>query len=315
MFFPLPLQHRVEYRSVVWLESRSCYAITAPNIDTLYFKDLNSDSTFSHLSLECKDAETVLRCQGFWYSPVIPIHFCHGRILTTSEILASDSLSTYLQANLYNLLNTNNIKIRKTINKQRHFQKEMQYYMLTHNVQDEGFNQLANLHHAQNLYNKEYAKMARTLRKLLDTPLTKVTFMTNFTYRYVLLNGKLSTKARPCILYKRYKDSRVIQLQATSHAKAFGTVSLGYPLVNLMRFSSPDLSKEVTLHAFNLAIVPDSLSVLKISATKGKAWKEKNKDYIQTSLPVLPYAVGAPVVDRRGVLIGLADRSGIVPIP
>lgn len=313
LFFPLPLQHRCEYRSVVWVECRYSFAISAGGPDSLFFTGIRVDSALSNLSLKRENAQTVNAAQGFWYCPLNLFHLSGNRILTSSRLACPDTILPDLQSHIKKILALSEKRFNLLATQRANLSNHLRSYMNTHDVHDEGYNQVAKYKDQHATTSAELKKINLIIQTLRKSDNVKISFLPVYSYRYVRKDGTLS-KLFSCSRKKVRTDSRITELTPSNQLDHLGTLSLGYPIINLMRFTSPERTKNVLLFAFNVTTPPETFSAMKVSRIDGRAWQEKDKNFYSSSLPVLNCAVGAPVVDHRGVLIGMADINGIVPI-
>jgi hypothetical protein len=313
LFFPLPLQHRYEYRSVVWLECRYHFVLTDGN-DSLFCTGMAPDSTLSLLSAESQEAMAVNTAQGFWYCPFNLFHLSENRILAPALAVCPDTMLPFLQSHVALLLHQSEKKLTILSAQQSSMANHLKSYLKSHDVYDEGYNQLARYknQHAANL--SELNQTLRIVRRLLKSANPQITFLATYTYRFVKHNGTFSTKSYACIRKKLRDDARMAEITPVNQLDHVGTLSLGYPLINLMSFTSPGRTKQVLLFALNVSTPPESFSNAKVARIDGRAWLNKNNSSYSSSLPILNCVIGAPVVDHRGVLIGMAGPQGIIPI-
>lgn len=313
LFFPLPLQHRYEYRSVVWVECHYSFALSAGGSDSLFFTGIRADSALSNLSLKRENAQAVNAAQGFWYCPLNLLHLSGNRILTSSRLACPDTILPDLQSHIKIFLALSQKRFKLLTAQRASLSNHLSSYMNTHDVHDEGYNQVAKYKDQHATTSVELNKINRIIQTLLKGDSVKISFLPVYSYRYVSKDGTLS-KLLSCSRKKVRTDARITELTPSNQLDHLGTLSLGYPIINFMRFTSPERAKNVILFAFNVTTSPETFSDMKVSRIDGRAWQEKNKRLYSSSLPVLNCAVGAPVVDHRGVLIGMADMNGIVPI-
>jgi len=313
LFLPLPLQHRYEYRSVVWVECRYCFALSTDGSDSLFFSGTRPDSSLSNLSLKQQNAEVLNAAEGFWYCPLNLFHLSGNRILTSSRTTCPDTILPYLQSHIKLSLHLSEKRLKSRTNLQNNLLSHLRSYIHSHDVYDEGYNQVAKYKDQHATTSAMLKQINEVIQTLLKADTVKVSFLPVYTYRYVKQDETFS-EPFSCLRKKIRTDHRVTELTPSNQLDHLGTISLGYPIINLMRFTSEERKKDIILFALNVCTPPKTFTSIKVSRIEGRAWQEKNKFSYFSSLPVLNCAVGAPVVDRRGVLIGLADINGIVPI-
>ena len=314
MFFPLPVQHHYEYRSVVWVECRYCFALSAGEGDSLFFGGIDRNARLVNVSSYKEQATRTNYGQGFWYAPVNLFHLTEKRLLTAASIVHPDTILSTLRPEAKEILSTYAAQLGQLSIRQKKEDSHLDYYMNTHGIHDEGYNQVArysNQHRQQSL---EMQRRVQTVQRLLKADDLRVTYLPAYSYRFTSHDGLLSTKAYPCAKRLIRKGGDIAEFQSLDNLGHPGTLALGYPLINLMGFTAPDRTKRVVLLTYNSACAPQDLRLLTLTPVDGRAWKEKGKATYATSLPILPYSIGAPVTDLRGVLIGIAGRDGIIPV-
>ena len=314
VLLPYPIHHAAQKRCVVWLECRYCFALTASGCDTLYFNGINADTSFTRVSSNRQDVELKTCGNGFWYSPTFLIHHCRGRILTTTGIAMPDTSLNTVRKLLRPLLQKEGLLFKKQNKQMAENDKQLAYYMNTHDVTDEGYNQVALYQNKFKQKMVQFGKAYNTLNALAKSPHVTAEYLPLFSYRLTTRTHTLSAAARPCRLDTAYLQRGIAVLRTNNRKIPLKCISLSKHLFNLMSFTSDDNPKNVYLLAYNVTpakrpeagIVPDKIP--------GRAWKTKNSTVYHTSLPVLEAGQGAPVVDRQGVLIGIAGPDGIIPI-
>lgn len=314
MFLPFPLHYASQNRSLVWLECRYCFALTAPGCDTLYFNGLDSDTTLNSTGTDRTNVENMVRGNGFWYSPTFLIHHCNGRIMTATEVVMPDTSLKKLQSLLPLILTRQQEKMSQEAGDVEASAKQLAYYMNTHGVMDEGFNQVA-------LYNQQFKKKQQAfektysaLLKLANVPDVKVEYLPVITYRATLGGDTLQKQSQSCKIDTISHTRGIAILRTASKSTPLRCISLSKHIFNGMSFTSEQSPKSVLMLSYNMTSAKSAEGPIKLNEVKGRAWKEAGNSRYASSLPILQCAVGAPVVDGRGVLIGIAVQNGIIPI-
>lgn len=308
-----PFRNENAVKSVVWIECRYCYALHAPGCDTVYFNITAGDSILQGLSATRKEAERTQWGQGCWYSSLIPIHFSRGRMLTTSSVARPDTVMEHLGQDAAKLAGTAMRQIEQQLNAVAQLDDRLVYYMNTHNVQDEGYTHIAQYEGQYQANKKRWEKAREILGKIVMSSAPQVSFMGTYTCRHITREGRLSATETPCRRIKVDNDG-LVTLQTTDGTTPSGTVSLGYPLVNGMMLTSTKHPQHVWLAGFNLPLRPDTITGLKPDRIEGRAWQTEKSPNFATSLALQKSARGVPIVNSRGILVGLADGSTIIPV-
>ncbi|HCE48479.1 MAG TPA: hypothetical protein DEQ84_07525 [Prevotellaceae bacterium] len=308
-----PFRNENAAKSVVWIECRYCYALHAPGCDTVFFNTVAGDSLLQGLSPTRKEAERTQWGQGCWYSSLIPIHFSRGNILTTSSVARPDTVMEQLEQDAAKLAGNALRQIEQQLGNVTQLDDRLVYYMSTHNVQDEGYTHIAQYEDLYKATKKRLEKAQKILEKTVMSSAPQVSFMATYACRHITREGRLSATETPC---RRIKTDRngLVTLQTTDKTMPDGTASLGYPLVNGMLFTSARHPMQVWLAGFNLPFRPDTITGLKPDRIEGRAWKTDKRQNYATSLALQKSARGVPIVNSRGVLVGLADGCAIIPV-
>lgn len=314
LWLPIPpFRNENAVNSVVWIECRYCYALHAPGCDTVFFNVTAGDSILQGLSPTRKEAERTQWGQGCWYSSLIPIHFSRGRMLTTSSVARPDTVMEQLGQDAAKLAGTAMRQIEQQLNAVAQLDDRLVYYMNTHNVQDEGYTHIAQYEDQYKATKKRWEKVRKILEKTVMSSAPQVSFMSTYTCRHITREGRLSAAETPCRRIKVNSDG-LVTLQTTDKTMPNGTVSLGYPLVNGMMLASARHPRHVWLTGFNLPLRPDTITGLKPDHIEGRAWQTEKSPNFATSLALQKSARGVPIVNSRGILVGLADGSTIIPV-
>ncbi len=314
LLLPLPpFRNENATRSAVWIECRYCYALHAPGCDTVFFYGTIGDSLLQGLSTTRKEAERTQWGQGCWYSSMIPIHFSQGRILTTSSVARPDTAVEQLNRRAAQLAGNALNQTGRQLKDLAQLDARLVYYMKTHDVQDEGYTHIAQYENYYKTTEMRLEKAQKALKKIIMAPAPQVSFIAAYACRHITEEGRLSATEKPCRRIKVRSD-RLVVLQTTDKTTPNGAVSLGYPVINGMLFTSAKRPKRVWLAGFNLPCRPDTLTNLRPDHIEGRAWRTDKKSDYATSLALQKSARGVPVVDGRGVLVGLADGSTIIPV-
>lgn len=315
ILFPFPLQHIHQNRSIVWINCRYCFALTATNCDTVYFNGLQGNYTLKGLSSKCSTAELINQGAGFWYSPYVLFHICQGRIITTAKLALPDSVLPLIRQNLPSILKHESKRFNQRMEDMNTGEKNLSYYMATHNVTDEGYNQVGLYKDKFKELYTDVSQTAKSLRKMAEHGNVNVLFLPHFYCRVNTGGDTINEKRHACHRYQVKAKQGLVILQTDSKFMPLHCVSIAYSPLNFLYFNTAERPKKVLLLAYNYTFTKGSdTKNFHFSKTQGRAWKEKGKKQYVTSLPILDAAQGSPVVDKFGVLIGIADKNSIIPI-
>lgn len=301
-------------KSLVWIECRYCYTLTAPGYDTLYFNGIENDTLPRGLSSVRSKAEHTQVGQGCWFSYTSPIHFPQGSILTTSSVAQPDTALEKYGRNVARLASAALRQTKRQRDDITRLDSHLVYYIKTHDVQDEGYTHIAQ-------YEDHYKTTFATLSHLQDL-LTKISmasspqvgFLATYTCRHITAEGRLSDTALHCRRIKTYPNG-LVMLRTTDGQTPRTAASLSYPLINGMKFTSSSRPLRVWLAGMNLPGAPDSIEGKRPDRIEGRAWHTAGSTRYATSLPLQTSSRGIPVVNCWGILVGLADEDSIIAIP
>lgn len=316
LFFPLPLRHRFQYRSVVSIRLRYCFAATAGGTDTVFFSGYTMTNGLTHLGSTQAKATMTNRGTGFWYSPLPFAINNMGRMVTAAAIASPDTMISCIESRLDTILNRELRRLTEQEHDINEGRRQFEYYMNTHDVMDEGYNEVAYFRdRVEEQYNETQTLISR-LQKLIGSDSLHLTFLSEYSYSTVDRDGRVKGHFAPCRRIKTTVEGKrgTAVLQTMNRLRPIDTDVLGYPLLNLMSFTSKEHSRRAIAYAFNYTAMPDSAAEAKVSRFEGRVWKAATGRAYETDIPALPCTDGAPVVDRRGVLLGLLEQGCVVPI-
>ena len=310
LFFPYPWQKSKLSATACLLECQYCFALVAPGCDTVYFSEVRDDSILAGLT--CMPSSVMQTSYGsaFWYGPVPLLHLCRGRLLTASTIAGADSVVPSLQSRIYGLLSIQDTLMsrrEKAVSKEEQL---LSYYMSTHDVADEGYNQMGE-HSARC---KQMQEDIRRVRTILDrqrrTGDVKVEYMATYIV-YTPVDGD-SSGIQSDTCHRIRVRQNVVQLQTLSGKMPKGCHSVAPSLMTGMTFASQSSRRRAVLAAYNYPVTKEtSLTEMTTRSIKGEVWKEGGS--YATSIPLLGRAEGSPLFDSRGSLIGIVCKNKIIP--
>lgn len=316
LFFPLPLRHRFQYRSVVSIRLRYCFAATAGGSDTVFFSGYTAADGLTHLGSTQAKAATTNRGTGFWFSPLPFAINNMGRMVTAAAVASPDTLIGRIESRIDSILNRELTRLEEQQHDIDEGRRQFEYYMNTHDVMDEGYNEVAYFRDRVEENFNETRTLVSRLQNMLRSDSVHVTFLSEYSYSTVDRDGRVKGRFAPCRRIKTEDEGNrgTVVLQTMNRLRPIDTDVVSYPLLNLMRFTSKEHPRRAIAYAFNYTVMPDSAAGTKVSRFEGRVWKTGTDGAYETDIPALPCADGAPVVDRRGVLIGLLGQGHVIPV-
>ncbi len=310
LFFPYPWQSNKNHKSVSLLECQYCFGLTAPDCDTLYFSGIKNDSILTHLTCMPEKITQTSYGSAFWYSHHPLLHLSQGRLLTTVTIAGADTILPSLQSKasfLVTLQDTLVAKREEAINQQEKF---LSYYMSTHNVIDEGYNQMGQHERDYKLMQEDITKVRQILKQIGSSQ--NIEFIVKATYIVHSLVGKDSLTIHSDTCQRVKVEDDVVELRTLSKTNAKGYYSITPALFTTLSGIANNKKKMATLVTYNYGpTVQTPLQDLHAHIIQGKVWK--NGTHYETSIPLLERSEGSPLFDKYGRLLGIVHQQQIIP--
>lgn len=147
-------------RSAAIVECRSWYEVHTNGRTLLYFADIAADSSLVRASHRRDSAMQTTYSTGVWINRYSVLPSCRGRLATTAssknKAEGTNGRQLMLQEKERNKKRVASLKLRL---------HELNYYLRVHNVQDEGYNAVADYTNTQ----KEYLAHCQMLSQVYDT--------------------------------------------------------------------------------------------------------------------------------------------------
>ena len=136
----LPLSREQMKHTVATVERRYYYVLTADNKEVMYFEGVDSDSTFTDVSLKKEYVMKKSMHTGCWINQFQFVPSCKGRVMALFLNDKSDGIEKMTNRNLPEIIRKESDKLAKTLKDQKRTRTNMQYYLRVHNATDAGFN-------------------------------------------------------------------------------------------------------------------------------------------------------------------------------
>ena len=308
ILLPFPWEKRQLEKCVVLLECQHCYQLTAPGCETLYFSSFKEDGSLAGLSCHLPQARQTVYGTAFWYGSVPLLHLCRGTLLTSSRLARPDTLPAFSHDKLTRLLKAqDSIHTLRLQNIQKE-EKILAYYMATHNVVDEGYNQMGQ-------YQKDYQQMRteeERIHSILNAILLSGKGEISLSTVYIAHSHTPSSAPATDTCLFLSSDNQVARLQTLSRTMPSGSRSIGASLLKTTLLASRHSQREATLTAYHYGYIDKTgISQMKPSSIEGRIWKDDKP--FSTSIPLLKGAEGSPLTDYNGSLIGIVCQNHIIP--
>lgn len=303
----IPESHDGMKRSVAMIECREYYEITSGGKVEAYCNGVNDDTTLCIVSTK-KDSDVERKAMvcGCWMNKYSFIPSCHGRILIANPFIKKDDLLPTANKTIQGIIAKTITKNEKAVAYNRKREEELNYYLNTHNVKDEGYNTIAS-YAEENKKEKENLQNSITILKSLQQKgCVKIIRKSTYALLYATANNK--TGRIFCTpLYdettKAPKGVTVLQTQKEFMPKEANAI-YRFDFFNL----SPERNDSISIAGiFGLTEKSTANAALqKPNIFKGKAVSPDKHD-----IPPLLAPEGAPIFSRRGYFIGINTQGGI----
>lgn len=294
--------------SVVAVECREYYEITASGKIMAVCREIKNDSTLGTVK-EKADSDTEQKAMvcGTWINKYSFLPSCQGRIFTVNPFFQETDMLPTANKNIYAFIEKSITQSEEALSLGDKKQKELEYYLNTHSVKDEGYNTMAAYTDENKKKNAMLEKSIEILKKLKEQKNIRV----RKKCRYTLLYSEDGKKTCRILCNTMGEESK-------KHDK--GTIIL-QTNGNFM----PEKSNSV--YSFNVfSVVPernDSVtaaglfglnkrSTVKIALQKANTFRGKALAADRHDIPQLLTPDGAPVFNKNGFFIGLNHNGRIV---
>lgn len=304
-------------RSAVWVESRTCYCLTAAGLDTLYFWGYEAaDSAFARMALTADAVDTVVRSNGFWYRPLRGIG--RVRVLTAGRVAATWADTLTAQWNdAPGVMMAHQVRAcRAQLARLEHEEKEYRYYIRTHSVQDEGYTLIAGhfsrLKLRHDTLTRLLNKLQRYARLAADSTLTLHRF-TRYAVWPMAADGRIAERPVACAWggYHQSNDAAwLVPLGAFPtkgvYAAAGGLVGW-WPWWRILRHDAKSIAV-----AYNRSAEMGLTGPTAPDRIEGRLTVSRQN--MIHNFPTLSGADGAPVYLPGGYLVGMISGNHVIPV-
>ena len=310
-FIMTPSIHPESYdgmkRSVVMIECREYYEIVCNGKVIAYCDDIKSDSTLNIVKTEAdSDTERKAMVCGCWINKFSFIPSCHGRILTANPFSNNDNLLSMANNDPENIIEKTIAKHEEMFAADKKREAELNYYLDTHNVKDDGYNTIA-------AYAEENKRKKESLLNSIDI------------LKSLQKEKKIKIRKRNkyALLYPTTtrKTGRVFchLLAEESEDAPKGTIVLQTE----NEFMPEDANSLYTFKVF--CLIPEKGDSITIAGIFGLTEKSTSNAALQKpnvfkgatisterhDTPPLLAPNGAPIFNRNGFFIGINNKGGI----
>ena len=304
---PFPWEKHQLERCMTLLEHQYYYQLSAPNCDTLYFSGLKKEG-FAGLTCHPAQARQTVYGTAFWYSSFPLLHLCSGTLLTSTSITSPETKTELPTKELKSWL-----KKQYSIHEQRlqSIEKEeniLSYYMATHNVIDEGYNQMGEYQkYYQQLY-KDEQRIYTALGNILHSGKGEIRCVSTFLVHSYTQDSVPTTDS--CRIIS--SGNGITKLQTLTLSMPEGSKCMGKHFLKTTWFAGENANRKAFLTAYHYGYI-DSSSISKARASSIQGRICKSKQGFTSSFPLLKGAEGGALTDSNGTLIGIVSHNSILP--
>jgi len=302
----LPFSDSDICRTAALVEQRCVYGIYAGNRQVACFSGTAGGREINGLA-EAGDssAVTTVLTEGCWVNGMPLVPSCRGRILVPRCHEEADKEVTAMNRNIRAVLKKEADRQRSVLRRLSAVEAELEYYMSVHNVQDEGFNSVAE--HAGHI--KADRERTARLIKILDKALKEKNVRVAHAARYTLItrvNGQ-KTQRTACRTTGEDYTHGFVTIQTEDGKTPSGAVAIYINRIAGCRADSADAIKAAGICGAGTAgFVPSKAETL-ISA--GRMGGNQEHD-----MPPLLVPDGSPVFSRHGFFLGICKGGKVVEV-
>lgn len=303
----LPESNKGMEESVALIECREQYEITRGGKVVAVCSGIDSDSTLCMVK-EKADSDTeqkALVC-GAWINRYSFMPSCGGRIFTVNPFYGKGDMVALANKCIGEVLQKTTERMQETLKMDKTKQTELDYYLDTHNVSDEGYNTMAEYAEENKRRRNTLERSIELLEKLGDGKGVRVRKRTFYALLYPN-GGKKMARMTCCIDPKESKrhDRGTVVLRTTDGFMPESCNSV-YPfcLIDM----SPERGDSVQVAAvFGLSLRNDvNKTAVKPNVFRGVATSKASHD-----IPELLAPDGSPVFSSKGFFVGISYKGRI----
>lgn len=301
----LPMSEEDMKASTAAVECRAHYEIRQGGKTIAVASDINEDTTLADIKEKPdSDTERTTMTSGCWTDrhPLLPS--CRGMIAIAEPFADRQGLHAYVGSHLMETIDNTISKTEARLKRNKQQETELSYYLSTHNVKDEGYNNIAAYDNANKKERRKMEQSIALMKKLKEAKSLSITFSES--YAALIADGK---RCKRIICHamneKGEKTPAGCRMIETTDKK---TPAEAKP-IHRLPFLRPSAEKgdSVTAAArFGMNTKSGSAKALQKANTMRGAMLSGNKH----DIPQLLAPDGSPIFSG-GYFIGLSMKGGI----
>lgn len=305
----LPANYDRMKRSVTLIECREYYEIAQGGKVIAVCNDISADTTLNIVKEEVdSDTERKAMVCGCWINRWAFISSCGGRILTVDPFYGEKDMLAAANSNVGETIEKTLQKARETAEKEKKRQNELDYYLNTHSVKDEGYNTMAD--YAEN-NRKDRERLEKGIEILEKIKAEKgITIRKNRYYAllYPTAKGKAGKISCKKIAEETDRLPRGTMMLMTDDGFISDDAYCVYPIKRIFCLI-PEKGDSITVAGiFGL----NNGCSEKAAEQEPKVFKGRTTSTEAHDIPELLAPEGAPLFNRNGFFIGINHEGGIM---
>ena len=305
----LPANYDRMKRSVTLIECREYYEITQGNKVIAVCNDIENDTTLNIVKEEVdSDTERKAMVCGCWINKWAFIPSCGGRIFTVDPFYGERDILAAANANIGETIEKTLQKAKRTAEKEKKRQDELDYYLNTHSVKDEGYNTMADYAENNKKDRNRLEKGIEILEKIKDIKGIRIRKNRYYTLLYPTAKGKAGKISCKRLADETKKMPRGTMMLMTEDGFISDDAYCIYPIKRIFVLI-PEKGDSITVAGiFGL----NNGCSEKAAAQEPNVFKGRTTSLETHDIPELLAPEGAPLFNRNGFFIGINHEGGIM---
>lgn len=290
-------------RSVVLVEGVSYYELRADGRPVMMFRSLGDSLLPENLSFKA-DSTVVTRTfmSGFWVKKLPFIASCGGRIVIANSDSTAAKQAVLANKTLPKIIEKAAERMTALIRRLDRKAEETDYYMRVHNVNDDGYNVMAEYSESIKAQKEKTGKLLSALKRLATKKHIEVRLIAE--YALITADSTGNTSRTVCNVMTKRMTSPFLLLRTED-----GTMTDGARAVYLHRWLSPSLAPGDSVITAAIA----GCGSYKFNPRKARqaTFTDVMRDSLRHDVPSLLAPDGAVVFTRSGRLAGVSTGGRI----
>ena len=305
----LPANYDRMKRSVTLIECREYYEITQGNKVIAVCNDIENDTTLNIVKEEVdSDTERKAMVCGCWINKWAFIPSCGGRIFTVDPFYGERDILAAANANIGETIEKTLQKAKRTAEKEKKRQDELDYYLNTHSVKDEGYNPGEDYAENKKKDRNRWERGGEILEKRKGRKGIRRRKNRYYTLLYPTAKGKAGKISCKRLADETKKMPRGTMMLMTEDGFISDDAYCIYPIKRIFVLI-PEKGDSITVAGiFGL----NNGCSEKAAAQEPNVFKGRTTSLETHDIPELLAPEGAPLFNHNGFFIGINHEGGIM---